>query len=83
MERYCCEVEPETNRLLQYNEGFHDGYNQAMSEVPTVVRCKDCKHVHLCDAMEMIPDTPVYAVCTITDETHEPDWYCADGEPKK
>ena len=47
-----------------------------------VVRCKDCKHVCICDAKEMFPDMPVYAKCTLTDETHEPDWFCADGERK-
>lgn len=47
-----------------------------------VVRCKDCKHVCLCDAEEMFPDMPVYAKCTLSDEVHEPSWFCADGERK-
>jgi len=47
-----------------------------------VVRCNDCKHVCLCDATEMMPDIPVYAKCTLTDEVHEPEWFCADGEVK-
>lgn len=77
-----CEVGPQTDRLTAYNEGFHDGYNQAMSEMPEIVRCKDCKHVCLCDAEEMFPDMPVYAKCTLSDEVHEPSWFCADGEMK-
>ena len=45
-----------------------------------LVRCKDCKYVRLHKATDLFPDMPVYAECTLTDETHEPDWFCADGE---
>lgn len=45
-----------------------------------LVRCKDCKHVCMCDSTEMFPDIPVYAKCTLTDQVHEPKWFCADGE---
>jgi len=48
-----------------------------------LIRCKDCKHVCMCDATEMFPDIPVYAKCTLTDEVHEPDWFCADGERRQ
>lgn len=47
---------------------------------PRIVRCRDCKHVCMMDATKMMPDMPVYAKCTLTDDVHEPDWYCADGE---
>lgn len=47
---------------------------------PELIRCKDCDYVCLCDSTEMFPDIPVYAKCTLTDEVHEPDWFCADGE---
>lgn len=49
-------------------------------DLVAVIRCKNCKYVCLCDAEEMFPDMPVYAKCTLTDETHDPKWYCADGE---
>lgn len=37
---------------LAYEEGFHDGYNQALSELnshklKTVVRCNECRFAHL------------------------------------
>lgn len=55
---------------------------ESLRKQPQIVRCRDCKHVCLCDATEMMPDIPVYAKCTLTDETHDTDWYCADGERK-
>ena len=45
-----------------------------------LIRCKDCDYVCMCKSTEMFPDMPVYAKCTLTDEVHEPDWFCADGE---
>lgn len=37
-----------------------------------LIRCKDCKH---CDDIDMYG----YVQCDKA-ETHEPDWFCADGE---
>lgn len=54
-----------------------------LAEQPQIVRCKDCKHVCLCDTTEMMPDIPVYAKCTLTDEVNDPDWFCADGEARQ
>lgn len=65
------EAGPQTDRLTAYNEGFHDGYNQAMSEMPEIVRCKDCKHF---DGL----DCKVNDIVNIMDTN----WYCADGEVK-
>ena len=48
----------------------------------SIVKCKDCKYVCMEEATEMMPDMPFYAVCTLTDEAHEPDWFCADGEKR-
>lgn len=44
-----------------------------------IVRCKDCKYVCFCDTTEILPDIPVFAKCTLTDEVHGSDWFCADG----
>ena len=48
-----------------------------------IIRCKDCKYVCMCDSTELFPDMPIYAKCTLTDEIHEPNWFCADGEMKE
>ena len=50
--------------------------------VGEIVRCNDCKYVCKRMATEMFPDMPVYAMCTLTEEVHDPDWFCADGERK-
>lgn len=63
-----------------YRRGYETGYTEKDDEI---VRCKDCEHVCMCDATEMFPDIPVYAKCTLTDEVHEPDWFCADGEKRE
>lgn len=54
-----------------------------LQSVKELVRCKDCKYVCMCDSTEMFPDMPVYAKCTLTDEFHDPDWFCADGERRE
>ena len=55
---------------------------EAYELIKNIVRCKDCKHVSICIATEIMPDMPYYAHCTLTEETHDPDWFCADGEKK-
>ena len=57
--------------------------NCPLKEQETVVRCKDCKHVCFCDTTEILPDIPVFAKCTLTDEVHGSDWFCADGERRE
>jgi hypothetical protein len=65
-------------KALAYDRNqYQKGYTDRDSEI---IRCKDCKHVCLCDSTEMMPDMPVYAKCTLTDEVHDPEWFCADGE---
>ena len=56
----------ESLKQIAYEEGYHAGYMQAMSEMPEILRCKDCKNymtIHcVCD------------VCCIS-----PDWFYASG----
>lgn len=81
------ELYEQLNRLT-YKQGFTDGFNAAKKEIVIKqlidaiipVRCKDCKYVCFCDTTEILPDIPVFAKCTLTDEAHDPDWFCADGE---
>lgn len=40
---------------------------------PELVRCKDCK-LKECNGRNGT------IVCNITGESHNPDWFCADGE---
>jgi len=56
-----------------YEEGFHDGYRQAMREMPEIVRCKDCKHYE----PNRLFECRLHGSCQ-----PKPDWYCADGERK-
>ena len=63
---------------VQYNQGFHDGYNQAMSEMPEIVRCKDCKY-------QSEPELGyTFGTCLIRSgwSPVKDDWYCADGVKK-
>lgn len=62
---------------MMYEQGFHDGYDQALSELNSkkfekVTRCKDCKHY----------DSETQSCLDGLDGIFQPDWYCADGEPK-
>ena len=62
----------ESIRQIAYEEGFHDGYAQALSEMPKIIRCKDCKYeanMYKC---------PVY----YAKERQPNDWFCADGQPR-
>ena len=65
---------------LEYNQGFTDGYQQAISEVNNmerVVRCKDCKHFgrYYGDSKK--------GVCEKLNIIGRPEeWFCADGERK-
>lgn len=58
-----------------YEEGFHAGYDQAMSEMPEIIRCKDCKNSECVGRFGDI-------VCGRTGTPHRPEWYCPCGEPK-
>jgi len=47
------------------------------SKQPQIVRCKDCKHAVAQDCEQVW--------CSFVDDglSHEPDWFCADGERKE
>lgn len=68
----------------EYNAGFLAGYKKAMSEMPDIVRCKDCKYAILTYSGEC-----KYCKKRIDDnggmdQLYLPgDWYCADGERKE
>ena len=63
----------ESIRQIAYEEGFHDGYAQALSEMPKIIRCKDCDNKE-CFGREGS------VVCGIDGTPHRPEWFCADGE---
>ena len=48
---------------------------ELLKEQKKIVRCKDCK-LQECEGRNGM------IVCDITGESHRPDWFCADGEPK-
>ena len=48
---------------------------ELLKEQQQIVRCKDCK-LKECDGRNGT------IVCDITGESHNPDWFCADGERK-
>ena len=50
------------------------------SALEAVIYCRDCDYVCMCNSTDLFPDIPVYAKCTLTDEVHEPEWFCADGK---
>ena len=58
----------ETGNQIIYEQGFHDGYGQAMTEMPKIVRCKDCIHW---DRNLGCGNISIYS---------KPDWFCADGK---
>lgn len=64
--------EQENNLLIQYEEGFHDGYKQAMREIPEIIRCKDCKHSGMINRDRLW--------CPARCEIVKDYWFCADGE---
>ena len=65
-------------KQIAYEEGFHDGYSQAMSEMPELVRCKDC-HYGIRNSKE-----DIFCIKAIyNDKYKRPDWFCADGEHKE
>ena len=48
---------------------------ELLKEQQQIVRCKDCR-LKECDGRNGT------IVCDITGESHNPDWFCADGERK-
>ena len=68
-------------KLLEYNKGFTDGYQQAISEVNNmerVVRCKDCKQ-----KIEGNTDNGEwYMRCRIFDIAIDTDFFCKEGKRK-
>lgn len=70
-------------KQIAYEEGFHDGYSQPMSEMSEIVRCKDCKHSGC--RTQNVDGSIFRVVCkkhsTKRDERWmDADWFCADGE---
>lgn len=49
-----------------------DELENALSEQPQIVRCKDCKHYHV----------DLFAFCDLDNRPQHENWYCADGERK-
>lgn len=62
----------ESIRQIAYEEGFHDGYAQALSEMPEIVRCKDC-------AMRCT----YYNFCLMLRESVKDDFFCGWGKRKE
>ena len=54
-----------------------DTLETALSEQPTIVRCKDCKHGVLCNEGEI---DCAKDIGTFKATIHKPDWFCADVE---
>ena len=51
-----------------------------VEQAKELIRCKDCKHgIEGC--IDRNTNKLIYIVCD-NDDTHDPDWYCADGERK-
>ena len=75
---------PDVGKDLQlaYEEGFHAGYNQVLSELnsnklKTIVRCKDCKNSGL-------DSSGINGYwCSAHTEWHDENWFCADGERRE
>ena len=58
-------------RALAYDRGqYEKGYADRDAEI---VRCKDCENKECRGRENRI-------VCGITGESHQPDWFCKDGE---
>lgn len=74
---------------MMYEQGFHDGYQQALSELndkqfEKVVRCKDCRFAHLtydgmCKQCEQIMDDEDNMLTLYLPVG----FYCAFGEPRE
>jgi hypothetical protein len=47
---------------------------ELLKEQPEIVRCKDCKHGEKWNAVYACGKSRGFGT------THEPDWFCADGE---
>ena len=65
----------EAIKQIAYEDGFHDGYRQAMSEMPEQVRCEDCEYSYTEGFVKP------HLICEKHPEleTVSDDWYCADG----
>lgn len=74
---------------MMYEQGYHDGYQLALSELngkkfEKVIRCKDCKRWDR-DSKIVFANKINGKWCYWCErvKTWEPDdWYCADGERK-
>lgn len=66
MKEWICKEEP-----LIRADGASVG--RGFRQMQELVRCKNCK-LQECEGRNGM------IVCDITGESHEPDWFCADGE---
>ena len=78
----------ESIKQIAYEEGFHDGYSQAMSEMPEVIRCNDCIFGLRC--LQTVNGNPSFDFVTCTKPyvgvgcgNHKPEWFCADGKRRE
>ena len=58
-------------------EIYEDELTDSERDMPDLVRCKDCLHG------TKTKDYKNKEVIACLDETHQPDWFCADGVKKK
>lgn len=73
----------DTEIQIAYENGYHDGYQLALSELngkkfEKVTRCKICRYWQDNNGGYPHPDCPWGK-----DETPDPDDYCSFGEPKE
>ena len=68
-------------RQLAYEEGFHAGYDQAMSEMQEIVKCENCKHGN----ESVLPDKngKCMVCCSKLHCYFGADFSCADGERRE
>ena len=59
---------------------FDEAVPKANKNLAEVVRCKDCKHG--VNATYDIKENKIISIDCRFAETHDPDWFCADGVKK-
>ena len=62
-----------SNSIFPYGEVQKEKAISLLKEQEMVVRCKDCPNKE-CEGRNG------WIVCGITGESHDPDWFCADGK---
>ena len=68
---------------MEYEKGFHDGYRQAMREMPEIVRCNDCESFWQEEVVDHFTGEKKIAICCGKgNRLKSRDWFCADGKRK-